>query len=175
MSLDRSNPRHFAGFDDRASRNWRKDAQSLYAANVGSGWIPRAGFDDDWYSGRVAVGTCGRRSFACWMEFVCGCSNAPSERAELVCGCPRATGATLCSRGASKAFRRKAAIGLTPAASGPYCPRQHLNNAHHPLGAATEVFLKLAAHVLALVGARNRAERATRNNRYGRKLPMTSR
>ncbi len=118
MSLDCSNPRHVAGLDNRAFRNRRRDAKSPYSANDGSGWVPRSGSGDDWHSGRVAMGTCGRHPIACWMEFVRGRSNAPSQRAELVCGCPRATGATLCSRGTSKALRRKAPIGLTRAASG---------------------------------------------------------
>ena len=113
MSLDGSNRRHVAGLDVRDYRNRRRDAQSPYAANVGSGWVPRTGSGDDWYSGRVAMGTCGRHPIACRMEFVRGCSNAPSERAELVCERPRVTEAALCCRGTSEALRRKAPIGLT--------------------------------------------------------------
>src|ERR1035437_1641115 len=112
MSVDCSNPRHVAGLANRAYRSRRRDAKSLYAASDGSGWVPRTGSGDDWHSGRVAMGTCGRLYIACWMEFVCGCSNAPSARAELVCGCPRLTGAALCRRGTSKALRRKAPIAL---------------------------------------------------------------
>ena len=112
MSLDCSNPRHVSGLDNRAYRNRRRLAQSIYAANLGSGWVPRTGSGDNWYSGRVAMGTCGRHPIAGWMEFVRGRSNAPSQRAELVCGCPRATGSTLCSRGTSEALRPKAPIGL---------------------------------------------------------------
>ena len=152
MSLDCSHPRFVAGLNDRNSRDRRRDAQSLYAAPVGSAWIPRACSDYGWYSGRVALGTCGRHPITGWMGFVCGCRNAPSERAELVCGCSRSTGDTVCSRGACKAFRPKAAFGLTPGAPGPYCPRQRLNNPHHTLGIAAEVFLKLAGRVMAFFG-----------------------
>lgn len=113
MSLECSNHRHFANLDDRAYRSRRKDAQSLYAADEGSGWVPRTGSGYDWYSGRVAMGTCRRHYVACWMEFVRGRSNAPSQRAELVCECPRAARAALRSRGTSKALRRKTPIGLT--------------------------------------------------------------
>jgi len=109
MSLDCSNHRHVAGLDDRAFRHRRRDAQSLYAANGGSGWVPRAGSDYDWHFGRVAMGACGRHLIACWMELVCGRSNASSERAELVWECPRAAGRALCVS-ASKAPRRKAPI-----------------------------------------------------------------
>jgi hypothetical protein len=114
MSVDCSNHRHVAGPDNRAFRHRRRDAQSLYPANFGPDWVPRTGSGDDWYSGWVAMGTCGRHPIAFWVEFVCGYRNAPSERAELVCGCPRATGATLCSRGTLEALQRQAPIGLTP-------------------------------------------------------------
>src|ERR1035438_9313866 len=112
MSLDCSNPRHVAGLDHRDYCNRRRDAQSLYPANLGSGWVPRTGSGDDWHSCRVAMGTCGRHPIACRMEFVRGCSNASSERAELVCECPRATGGALRGRRTTEALRRKAPIGL---------------------------------------------------------------
>ena len=112
MSLDCSNHRRVAGLDNRASRNRRRDAQSFYAADDGSGWVSRARSAYDWHSGRMAMGTCGRHAVAGWMDFVRGRSSAPSQRAELVCECPRATGATLCCRGNSKALQRQAPTGL---------------------------------------------------------------
>src|ERR1035441_3335758 len=77
MSLDGSNHRHGAGLDDRASRNRRRDSQALYAANLGSDWIPRTGSGDDWHSWRMAMGTRGGHHIACWMEFVVAVMHPP--------------------------------------------------------------------------------------------------
>ena len=131
MSLDCSNHRHLAGLDDRAYRSRRKDVQSLYAADDGSGWVPRTGSGDDRHCNRVAMGTRGRHPVAFWVGFVCGFSNAPSQRAELVCECPRFTWAALHSRGIFEALQRQAPTGLTRAASGPQCP--HNASAIHPM------------------------------------------